>query len=157
MQQRKVGIVPAKPLKKMISVSYAPPEGVFCYYRFNTSGNNEMNSSEVVGALAALAQETRLGIFRLLIQAGPDGLAAGEISTRLGIPANTLSFHLKTLSQASWLLARQEGRFIYYAANYPAMDDLIAFLTDNCCNGTACLPQTEQAATSAQRRSRSCT
>lgn len=115
-----------------------------------------MNSSEVVTALAALAQETRLGIFRLLIEAGPDGFAAGEISARLEIPANTLSFHLKTLSQANWLLARQEGRFIYYAANFPVMDDLIAFLTDNCCNGAACLPQTELVATTAQRRSRSC-
>jgi len=114
-----------------------------------------MNSSEVVTALAALAQETRLGIFRLLIEAGPDGLSAGELSSRLAIPANTLSFHLKTLSQANWLVSRQEGRFIYYAANFPVMDDLIAFLTDNCCNGAVCLPQTGQVATTAQRRSRS--
>ena len=115
-----------------------------------------MISTEVVTALAALAQETRLGIFRLLIEAGPAGLAAGEISTRLAIPPNTLSFHLKTLSQANLLMARQEGRFIYYAANYPAMDDLIVFLTDNCCNGAACLPKTELVATAEQRRAGSC-
>ncbi len=115
-----------------------------------------MNSSEVVAALAALAQETRLGIFRMLVEVGPEGLAAGEIGVQLGIPANTLSFHLKALTQANLLLARQDGRFIYYAANYPAMDDLIAFLTDNCCNGAACLPQTERVATIASRRSASC-
>jgi ArsR family transcriptional regulator, arsenate/arsenite/antimonite-responsive transcriptional repressor len=115
-----------------------------------------MKPSEAVTALSALAQETRLALFRLLVIAGPEGVAAGEIGTRLGIPANTLSFHLKTLTQAGLLVARQEGRFIYYAANYPAMDDLIAFLTDNCCNGASCLPQTEQVATTAKRRAGSC-
>lgn len=98
-----------------------------------------MKSTEVVSALAALAQETRLAVFRLLVQAGPAGLAAGEIGEQIGIPANTLSFHLKTLTQAGLLVARQEGRFIFYAAHYPAMDQLIAFLTDNCCQGEPCL------------------
>ncbi len=111
-----------------------------------------MNSTDAVAALAALAQETRLAVFRLLVQAGPSGVAAGEISTRLDIPANTLSFHLKTLSQAGLLESRQEGRFIYYAAAYARMDDLIAFLTDNCCNGGSCLPKTEQVATVEKRR-----
>jgi DNA-binding transcriptional ArsR family regulator len=114
-----------------------------------------MKAIDAVAALAALAQETRLAVFRLLVQAGPSGLAAGEIGTRLDIPANTLSFHLKTLSQAGLLDARQEGRFIYYAAAYARMDDLIAFLTDNCCNGGSCLPKTEQVATVDKRRSRS--
>jgi DNA-binding transcriptional ArsR family regulator len=114
-----------------------------------------MKAIDAVAALAALAQETRLAVFRLLVQAGPSGLAAGEIGTRLDIPANTLSFHLKTLSQAGLLDARQEGRFIYYAAAYARMDDLIAFLTDNCCNGGSCLPKTEQVATVYKRRSRS--
>lgn len=108
-----------------------------------------------VDALAALAQETRLDVFRMLVQAGPAGLAAGEIGAQLGVPANTLSFHLKTLSQSGLLEARQEGRFIFYAANYASMDDLIAFLTQNCCNGVACLPQTQQVATTARRRARS--
>lgn len=114
-----------------------------------------MTSKTAVDALAALAQETRLAVFRLLVQAGPAGLAAGEVSAQLGIPANTLSFHLKTLAQAGLLESRQEGRFVFYAANYASMDDLIAFLTQNCCNGEACLPQTQQVATSAKRRARS--
>lgn len=113
-----------------------------------------MNTANAVDALAALAQETRLAVFRLLVTAGPTGLAAGEIGERLTIPANTLSFHLKTLTQAGLLQSRQEGRFIFYMANYPAMDDLIAFLTDNCCNGTACLPKTATANTTAKRRAK---
>lgn len=114
-----------------------------------------MTPATAVAALAALAQETRLAVFRLLVQAGPTGLAAGEIGAQIGIPANTLSFHLKTLAQAGLLAARQEGRFIYYAATYAAMDDLIAFLTENCCDGCQCLPRTEAAATTARRRARS--
>ncbi|MBS3936449.1 MAG: helix-turn-helix transcriptional regulator [Sulfuritalea sp.] len=98
-----------------------------------------MNHVDAVIALSALAQETRLALFRLLVETGPAGRAAGEIGARLGIPANTLSFHLKTLTQAGLLEARQEGRFIYYAAHYPAMDNLIAFLTENCCQGEPCL------------------
>lgn len=100
-----------------------------------------MKAGDAVGALAALAQETRLSVFRLLVQAGPAGLAAGEIGAQLDTPANTLSFHLKTLTQAGLLVARQEGRYIYYAANYPTMDNLIAFLTRNCCHGEPCLPK----------------
>ena len=114
-----------------------------------------MTPKSAVDALSALAQETRLAVFRLLVQAGPAGLAAGEVGAQLGIPANTLSFHLKTLAQAGLLESRQEGRFVFYAANYASMDDLIAFLTQNCCNGEACLPQTQQVATSAKRRARS--
>jgi DNA-binding transcriptional ArsR family regulator len=98
-----------------------------------------MKPTDAVTALAALAQETRLALFRLLVETGPAGLAAGEVGAQLGIPANTLSFHLKTLTQAGLLAARQEGRFIYYAANYPAMDALITFLTENCCQGEPCL------------------
>lgn len=114
-----------------------------------------MKTGDAVAALAALAQETRLSVFRLLIQAGPAGLAAGEIGTRLGIPANTLSFHLKTLTQADLLESRQEGRFVYYAACYAAMDDLIAYLTDNCCQGGGqCLPKTLAVATTAKRRAK---
>ncbi len=111
-----------------------------------------MTPATAVDALAALAQETRLNVFRLLVTAGPVGLAAGEVGAQLGIPANTLSFHLKTLSQAGMVVARQEGRFIFYAANYASMDDLIAFLTDNCCQGKACLPRTDAVSTVAKRR-----
>jgi ArsR family transcriptional regulator, arsenate/arsenite/antimonite-responsive transcriptional repressor len=90
-----------------------------------------------VEALAALAQESRLAIFRLLVEQGPDGLAAGEIAERLKLPGATLSFHLKELARARLVSARQAGRFIYYNANYPAMTGLIDYLTRNCCRGAA--------------------
>jgi ArsR family transcriptional regulator len=98
-----------------------------------------MESKATVEALAALAQSSRLQAYRILVQAGPDGLAASELAGRLGIPANTLSFHLKALSNADLVLARQEGRFIYYSANYDQMNALIGFLTENCCGGKSCL------------------
>jgi DNA-binding transcriptional ArsR family regulator len=99
----------------------------------------ELNTG--VEALAALAQDSRLQAYRLLVQAGPEGLAASELAERLGIPANTLSFHLKTLSHADLVLARQEGRFIYYSANYQQMNALLDFLTENCCGGRGCAPK----------------
>ena len=94
-----------------------------------------MESNTAVEALAALAQDSRLQVYRLLVQVGPEGIAASELAERLGIPANTLSFHLKTLSHANLVLARQEGRFIYYSANYEQMNALLGFLTENCCGG----------------------
>lgn|SRR5512141_1065861 len=88
-----------------------------------------------VEALAALAQETRLSIFRLLVQAGKEGLAAGVLGEKLGIPPATLSFHLKTLTHAKLVKSRTEGRFVIYTANYAEMDKLIAYLTEHCCAG----------------------
>jgi DNA-binding transcriptional ArsR family regulator len=99
-----------------------------------------MDTKTAVRSLAALAQDSRLEVFRLLVQAGPAGLAAGEIADRLGIPASTLSFHVKALSQAGLVESRQESRFIYYSARFSAVNDLIAFLGENCCGGRACLP-----------------
>ncbi|HZO21616.1 MAG TPA: metalloregulator ArsR/SmtB family transcription factor [Steroidobacteraceae bacterium] len=99
-----------------------------------------MESKSAVDALSALAQETRLQIYRLLVQAGPDGLPAGDVAARVGIPANTLSFHLKALSHAGLVTSRQAGRFVYYAANYEQMTTLLGFLTENCCGGRSCLP-----------------
>jgi DNA-binding transcriptional ArsR family regulator len=99
-----------------------------------------MESSTVVEALGALAQDSRLQVYRMLVQAGPEGVAASEIAERLGIPANTLSFHLKTLSHADLVSARQAGRFIYYSANYERMSALLGFLTENCCGGRSCAP-----------------
>lgn len=93
-----------------------------------------------VNALSALAQDTRLQIYRLLVQTGPEGLPAGDVAERIGIPANTLSFHLKTLSHANLVTSRQVGRFVYYAANYEQMTSLLGFLTENCCGGRSCLP-----------------
>ena len=109
-------------------------------------------------ALAALAQETRLSIYRLLIEAGPDGVSAGRIGEKLQIPAATLSFHLKELSRAGLVSARQERQFIYYAVDFERMAELMTFLTQNCCRGmpqafltvmetalgSCCLPETKR-------------
>lgn len=101
-----------------------------------------METKAVVKALAALAQESRLSVFRTLVQAGPDGLAAGRIGESTGIAPSSLSFHLKELANAGLIEARQEGRFIIYTARYAAMDTLIGYLTENCCDGVACAPST---------------
>ena len=92
-----------------------------------------MKSDEVVGALAALAQPSRLELFRLLVRRGPEGLPAGEIASRLGIPPTTLSFHLAQLTRTSLLRATRMGRSIVYAADYDRMRELLGFLTENCC------------------------
>lgn len=99
-----------------------------------------MELSSAMTALGALAQASRLELFRILVQAGPDGIAARDLAARLGIPANTLSFHLKTLSHAGLIDARPQGRFIFYSANYERMNGLVAFLTENCCGGASCAP-----------------
>lgn len=101
-----------------------------------------MEKTDAVSALAALAQGTRLDVFRLLVQQGASGLAAGEIAAALGLAPATLSFHLKELANAGLVAARQDGRFIYYSADYATMDRLLAYLTENCCaaDGTACTP-----------------
>ena len=88
-----------------------------------------MKTKQVIKALSALAQKSRLAVFRLLVEAGPAGMAAGKIGETLDIPAATLSFHLKELSNAELLMSRQESRFVIYAANYPAMTELMGFLT----------------------------
>jgi len=95
-----------------------------------------------VEALAALAQESRLSVFRLLVQAGKDGVPAGVLGEKLGIPPATLSFHLKTLSHAKLIKSRSEGRYVIYSAHYAGMDKLIAYLTEHCCAGDAqqCAP-----------------
>lgn len=94
-----------------------------------------MNSDEAIRALAALAQEHRLAIFRLLVKAGPDGLAAGEIGERIGIGPTGASFHLKELDRAGLVEARRQGRFIRYAFKVDTMRGLLAFLTRDCCQG----------------------
>jgi len=101
-----------------------------------------MKIESAVEALAALAQETRLSIFRLLVQAGKEGIAAGALGEKLGIPPATLSFHLKALTHAKLIKPRTEGRFVIYSANFTEMDKLIAYLTEHCCAGDAaqCAP-----------------
>lgn len=99
-----------------------------------------MENKTAIAALAALAQESRLATFRLLVQAGPQGLAASKIAEKLAIPASSLSFHLKELAHAGLIAARQEGRFLIYSAQFEAMNALVAFLTENCCGGAPCAP-----------------
>ena len=94
-----------------------------------------METSSAVTALGALAQENRLEVFRLLVQAGPDGVPAGEIGTRLGIAPATLSFHLAQLRQAGLIGMRRDGRSLIYSADYDGMNGLMGFLTENCCGG----------------------
>jgi len=94
-----------------------------------------MDIKSAVLQLSSIAQEARLEIFRLLVQAGPEGLPAGSISESLSIPASTLSFHLKELSHAGLINSSPVSRFIYYSANYEVMNGLLAYLTENCCAG----------------------
>ena len=125
-----------------------------CNNHFHIIGN--MDSTNAVTALSALAQATRLGIFRMLVEAGPSGLSAGRIGEGLNLPPATLSFHLKELSHAGLLDSHSEGRFVIYSANFNTMNALIAYLTENCCGGQSCcepLP-TSVAATSATRSPR---
>jgi DNA-binding transcriptional ArsR family regulator len=105
-----------------------------------------MKRSAVIGALGALAQETRLDIFRLLVQRGPEGISAGEIGARLGQPSPTMSFHLNQLRFAGLVTSRRESRSIIYSANFKAMNDLLGYLTENCCGGNpaACAPGASQ-------------
>ncbi len=97
-----------------------------------------MNTINAVRVLGALAHESRLSIFRTLVVAGPEGIAAGEIAQQLGISPSSLSFHLKDLTHAELVSPRQEGRFVIYTANFDAMTSLIGFLTENCCAGAPC-------------------
>jgi DNA-binding transcriptional ArsR family regulator len=94
-----------------------------------------MKKSTAIAALGALAQETRLDIFRLLVQRGPEGMAAGEIGERLGQPSPTLSFHLNQLRFAGLIAPRRKSRSIIYSANFRTMEDLLGYLTENCCGG----------------------
>src|SRR5512139_686116 len=99
-----------------------------------------METKAAVIALAALAQDSRLAIFRTLVQAGPAGLAAGKIGELTGIAPSSLSFHLKELAHAGMVGAQQAGRFVIYTANFTTMNALLGFLTENCCGGNPCSP-----------------
>jgi ArsR family transcriptional regulator len=106
-----------------------------------------MKIKDAVGALGALAQETRLAIFRMLIETGPEGLPVGRIGKKLKVPGATLSFHLKELARSGLVSARQEKQFFYYAVDFERMAALMTFLTQNCCQGMpeACLSVVETA------------
>jgi ArsR family transcriptional regulator, arsenate/arsenite/antimonite-responsive transcriptional repressor len=110
-----------------------------------------MEKTDAAAALAALAQDNRLDVFRLLIQAGPDGMPAGAIAEALDLPPNTLTFHFDRLRMAGLVTVRREGRSMIYTARFETMNSLIGFLTENCCGGVPCAP----AATSKPVRKRS--
>lgn len=99
-----------------------------------------MQSVEAIDALGALAQEHRLALFRLLVQAGQDGVPAGALAVALGVPNSSLSFHLAHLNRAGLIEQRRQGRSLIYTANYDAMNQLVGYLMENCCGGAACLP-----------------
>ena len=107
--------------------------------------NSLQTTQSIVSALAALAQESRLAIFRTLVQAGPAGLSAGKIGEATSIAPSSISFHMKELSHANMVTARNEGRFVIYTANFETMNQLLAFLTENCCGGNPCGPVCEPA------------
>lgn len=96
-----------------------------------------MERKDAVSALAALAQDTRLDIFRMLVRAGPEGLPAGRIGEWLGLPSATLSFHLSQLRHAGLVAFRREGRSLIYTAEYATMERLLAYLTESCCRGAS--------------------
>lgn len=97
-----------------------------------------MEAVQTVRALGALAHEARLAVFRLLVEAGPDGLPAGVVAQMLNMAPSALTFHLKKLTHAGLLTPRPDGRSIHYSANYAAMNELIGYLTENCCRGATC-------------------
>ena len=103
-----------------------------------------MEKTHAMAALAALAQENRLDVFRLLVQAGPDGLPAGRVARQLGLAPNALTFHLDRLRDAGLVSVRRDGRSMIYAAQYGTMNALLGYLTENCCEGApqSCAPQT---------------
>lgn len=113
-----------------------------------------MKAQDVVVALGALAQDSRLAVFRLLVKRGPEGYTPGDLAGKTDIPAPTLSFHLKELLRARLVTARREGRFLYYSANFDTMQSLIAFLTDQCCtlSDAACDSTCKPISSSAKKR-----
>lgn len=114
-----------------------------------------METTQAVAALAALAQEHRLAVFRLLVQAGPEGMSAGRVAEAVDLAPNTLTFHFDRLRVAGLVTVRREGRSMIYAARYEAMNALVGFLTENCCGGvTQCAPAAACAPKSAPRKAK---
>jgi ArsR family transcriptional regulator, arsenate/arsenite/antimonite-responsive transcriptional repressor len=119
---------------------------------FHDHGN--MKAEQIVQALGALAQESRLAVFRLLVKRGPQGFTPGELAEKLTVPAPTLSFHLKELQHAQLVFSRREGRFLYYSANFETMNEVVNFLSENCCSlsDEACDAQCKPVAAPKRRR-----
>lgn len=101
-----------------------------------------MDPNSVIKALAALAQEHRLAVYRLLVQAGPDGMSAGILADKIGVPPSSMSFHLAQLANAGLVTQRRQSRSIIYSADYDAMNGVMGYLTENCCGGMSCSPMT---------------
>ena len=116
-----------------------------------------MENISAVKALAALAQSKRLAVFRLLVEAGPTGSTAGEIATAVDVPPSSLNFHLKELAHAALIESRQDGRFVFYSANYETMNELMRYLTENCCarDGVTCAVTSCSLASTKRRKSKS--
>ena len=127
----------------------AGPRLIHAQY-FHIIGNMEMD--DAVEALSALAQETRLQVYRLLVEAGPEGLPAGRIGGKLDLPPATLSFHLAQLARAGLARSRQDGRFVIYSADFRNMNALVGYLTENCCGGKSCAPAQRAVALRPKRR-----
>ena len=117
--------------------SFTWSEGLDNDQQFDKTRNMERKAA--LAALAGLSQESRLDIFRLLVEQGPEGMPAGAIADRLGMANATLSFHLKELSHAGLITGRQAGRFIYYSARFSTVNGLVDYLTENCCKGASCV------------------
>lgn len=138
-------------------VQHDPTEGLdhrsmIPYFHNYQNMESGMDQDQVIRALGALAQEHRLAAFRLLVQAGPEGLAAGAIGEALGVPASSLSFHLAQLAHAGLVLSQRQGRSIRYRADYAAMNGVLSYLTENCCGGAPCADESPCAAPSAYPR-----
>lgn len=112
-----------------------------------------MESTSAIAALSALAQEHRLALFRLLVQAGPDGMAAGAIADALGLPNSSLSFHLAQLHRAGLIGQERRHRSLIYSANYDGMNALLGYLMENCCGGASCAPAVSCPPQAQQRKS----
>ncbi len=121
--------------------------GPGCYEGGREDGSHAMDTKQAIAALAALAQETRLAIFRMLVEAGPSGLPAGIIAERLDMPASSLSFHLAHLTRAGLLAQERQSRSLIYRADFAATDALVGYLTENCCGrgAASCLPRMQPA------------
>jgi ArsR family transcriptional regulator, arsenate/arsenite/antimonite-responsive transcriptional repressor len=113
-----------------------------------------MEKRDVVAALAALAQDNRLDVYRLLVQAGPEGMPAGQVATALGLPPNTLSFHFDRLRNADLVIVQREGRSLIYSARFDTMNALLSYLTENCCKGVPelCAPAASTPKTARKRK-----
>ena len=114
-----------------------------------------MKKDHAVAALAAIAQDSRLDVFRLLVQAGPEGMPAGQVAQALGLAPNTLTFHFDRLRDAGLVTVRRDGRSMIYAARFETMNDLLGYLTENCCQGArSCAPAQCKPARPARRKER---